>query len=94
MTRDRRFGVALFVLALGNGMLAFGNYVVEGATALVAAEAFMALVIAALGYTFVYGSSELAFGEDRDRLVTYVTILVAAVGVIFSVVGFLIAVTA
>lgn len=93
MTRERRFGVALFVLALGNAMLALGNYVAGSETLLVAGQAFMAVVMAALGYSFVYGSSELAFGEDRDRLVTYVTMLIAGVGVVLAVAGFLIAVT-
>lgn len=94
MTRERRFGVALFVLALGNGMLAFGNYVAGGETLLVAGQVFMAVVMAGLGYSFVYGSSELSFGADRERLVTYVTILVAAVGVLFALFGFAIALTA
>jgi len=92
MSQERRFGIALFVLALGNGMLAFGNYVADGETALIAAEAFMALVMAGLAYSFVYGNSELSFGESRDRLVTYLTVLIAAVGVILAAAGFAIAV--
>lgn len=92
MSQERRFGVALFVLALGNGMLAFGNLVAGGETTFVALEAFMALVMAGLAYSFVYGESELSFGESRERLVTALTVLIAGVGVVLSVAGFAIAV--
>ena len=93
MTLERRFGYALFVLGLGNGMLAFGNFVAGGGTTYIAFEAVAALALAALAYSFVYGGSELAVEESRERVVAYATILIAAVGVLLAGVGFLMAVT-
>jgi len=94
MTLDRRFGISLFVLALGNGMIAFGNYVAGGETYLIAFQALMGLVMATMGYTFVYGNSELTVDESRERLIAYTTVFIAAVGVVLAVAGFVIALSA
>lgn len=88
MTLERRFGVALFVLGLGNGLLALGNLVAGGQRLLIAMEAGMALAMAGLGYSFVYGDSELTVGDRGERVIAYVTILVAAVGVALALFGF------
>lgn len=94
MTRERRFGIALFILGLGNGLLALGNFVAGGEMLLVGLEALMAVAMAGIGYSFVAGHSELAIDPDRERLVTAATILIAAVGVVLAVFGFVLAVTA
>ena len=92
MTQERRFGIALFVLAMGNGMLAFGNYVAGGEMSLIAFEGFAAVVLAGLAWSFVYGGSEFSEEKMSQRLVTYLTLFVAAVGVLLAIAGFAIAV--
>lgn len=92
MTMERRFGIALFVLALGNGMLALGNLVADAGTSMVAFQALAAFALAALAYTFVYGNSELAVDESRERLIAYTTVFIAAVGVVLAIAGFAMAV--
>lgn len=92
MTLERRFGIALFVLGLGNGMLALGNYVAGGDAWFIGIEALAALAFAALAWSFIYGDSELSVPESRERVVAYTTILIAAVGVVLAVMGFVMAV--
>lgn len=92
MTLERRFGTSLFVLGLGNGMLALGNLVVGGDASLIVFEALAAVALAGLAYSFVYGGSELAVAESRERVVAYATALIAAVGLLLALVGFYMAV--
>lgn len=92
MTLERRFGIALFILGLGNAMLAFGNYVAAGETSFIVFEGLAALALAGLAYSFIYGNSELAVAESRERIYAYVTILIAAVGVVLALAGFYLAI--